>query len=79
MTCSLSRVLSAIHLFSYRLHRQDCVHSESKLWLIFEWVDQDLKKYMNSCKNDLEPMLVKVSPVKHKSGVLQGIIFGKEG
>lgn len=35
------------------------MHSESKLWLIFEWVDQDLKKYMNSCKNDLEPMLIK--------------------
>lgn len=39
---------------------QNCVHSDSKLWLIFEWVDQDLKRYMNSCKSNLEPMLIKV-------------------
>ncbi|CAM9425944.1 unnamed protein product [Ascophyllum nodosum] len=38
---------------------KDCVHSDSKLWLIFEWVDQDLKRYMNSCKQNLEPMLIK--------------------
>eukprot|EP00904_Undaria_pinnatifida_P002416 jgi/Undpi1/12175/HiC_scaffold_5.g01851.m1 len=37
----------------------NCVHSDSKLWLIFEWVDQDLKRYMNSCKQNLEPMLIK--------------------
>ncbi|CAM9582597.1 unnamed protein product [Laminaria digitata] len=38
---------------------RNCVHSDSKLWLIFEWVDQDLKRYMNSCKQNLEPMLIK--------------------
>lgn len=38
---------------------KNCVHSDSKLWLIFEWVDQDLKRYMNSCKQNLEPMLIK--------------------
>lgn len=42
---------------------QDCVHSDAKLWLIFEWVDQDLKRYMNSCKSKLEPMLIKVGVV----------------
>ncbi|CAN0009088.1 unnamed protein product [Pylaiella littoralis] len=38
---------------------KNCVHSDAKLWLIFEWVDQDLKRYMNSCKSNLEPMLIK--------------------
>ncbi|CAM9670181.1 unnamed protein product [Choristocarpus tenellus] len=38
---------------------KNCIHSDAKLCLIFEWVDQDLKKYMNSCKGMLDPMLVK--------------------
>lgn len=43
---------------------QNCVHSDAKLWLIFEWVDQDLKRYMNSCKSNLDPMLIKVRYVR---------------
>ncbi|CAM9504347.1 unnamed protein product [Discosporangium mesarthrocarpum] len=38
---------------------KNCVHSDQKLFLVFEWVDQDLKKYMNSCRGMLDPMLVK--------------------
>ena len=48
---------------------QNCVHSDSKLWLIFEWVDQDLKRYMNSCKSNLEPMLIKVGPEQREGAI----------
>lgn len=39
---------------------QDCVQSEGKLYLIFEFVDRDLKKYMEATQGMLDPMLVKV-------------------
>lgn len=39
---------------------QDCVQSEGKLYLIFEFVDRDLKKYMEATAGMLDPMLVKV-------------------
>lgn len=38
---------------------QDCVQSEGKLYLIFEFVDRDLKKYMEAAQGMLDPMLVK--------------------
>ncbi|CAM9736067.1 unnamed protein product [Scytosiphon promiscuus] len=38
---------------------KDCVQSEGKLYLIFEFVDRDLKKYMESTQGMLDPMLVK--------------------
>jgi cyclin-dependent kinase 1 len=28
---------------------KDCIQAEGKLFLIFEFVDRDLKKYMESC------------------------------
>lgn len=39
------------------------VHSDSKLYLVFEFLDMDLKKYMDhpSMKNGMEPAMVKVS------------------
>jgi hypothetical protein len=39
------------------------VHSESKLYLVFEFLDQDLKKYMDmvgSSDKRIDPALVKV-------------------
>ncbi|CAM9477160.1 unnamed protein product [Phaeothamnion confervicola] len=38
---------------------KDCVQNEGKLYLIFEFVDRDLKKYMESCSGMLDPALVK--------------------
>ncbi|CAM9396076.1 unnamed protein product [Chrysoparadoxa australica] len=38
---------------------KDCVQNEGKLYLIFEFVDRDLKKYVESCSGMLDPMLVK--------------------
>nr|XP_033787994.1 cyclin-dependent-like kinase 5 isoform X3 [Geotrypetes seraphini] len=41
-----------------RLH--DVLHSDKKLTLVFEYCDQDLKKYFDSCNGDLDPEIVKV-------------------
>ncbi|XP_066302728.1 cyclin-dependent-like kinase 5 isoform X1 [Branchiostoma lanceolatum] len=40
-----------------RLH--DVLHSEKKLTLVFEYCDQDLKKYFDSCSGDIDPETVK--------------------
>ena len=46
----------------YRLY--DVVHSEKKLYLIFEYLNQDLKKYMDSCPpSGMPSSLVKVCAV----------------
>lgn len=51
---------------------QDCVQSEGKLYLIFEFVDRDLKKYMEATQGMLDPMLVKV---RYTTAVNSGLIF----
>ena len=38
----------------------DVVQSDGRLYLIFEFVDKDLKKYFESCEGMLAPELVKV-------------------
>ncbi|CAA2959097.1 cell division control 2 homolog A-like [Olea europaea subsp. europaea] len=41
---------------------QDVVHSEKRLYLVFEYLDLDLKKHMDSCPEfSKDPCLVKVS------------------
>ena len=37
----------------------DLIHDDKRLWLIFEFLDMDLKKYMESIKQ-LSPSLIKV-------------------
>jgi len=39
------------------------VHSEKKLTLVFEYSDQDLKKYFDSCNGEIDPDIVKVGNV----------------
>eukprot|EP00697_Spironema_sp_BW2_P002740 gnl/Spiro4/13656_TR7280_c0_g1_i1.p1 gnl/Spiro4/13656_TR7280_c0_g1~~gnl/Spiro4/13656_TR7280_c0_g1_i1.p1 ORF type:complete len:294 (+),score=46.27 gnl/Spiro4/13656_TR7280_c0_g1_i1:120-1001(+) len=41
-----------------RLH--DVVYTERKLTLVFEHLDQDLKKYLDSCRGRIDPMTVKL-------------------
>jgi cyclin-dependent kinase len=43
----------------------DIVHSDQKLYLVFEFLDMDLKKYMdtNGDKKGLDPIVVKVGPL----------------
>ncbi|CAH1776260.1 unnamed protein product [Owenia fusiformis] len=53
-----------------RLH--DVVHSEKKLYLVFEYLDQDLKKYFdNSPASGIPPQLVK----SYLFQLLQGIAY----
>lgn len=41
---------------------QDVVHSEKRIYLVFEYLDLDLKKYMDSCPElAKDPRLIKVS------------------
>eukprot|EP01112_Ceratiomyxa_fruticulosa_P023498 TRINITY_DN8_c0_g1_i1.p1 TRINITY_DN8_c0_g1~~TRINITY_DN8_c0_g1_i1.p1 ORF type:complete len:300 (-),score=58.10 TRINITY_DN8_c0_g1_i1:217-1116(-) len=48
----------------------DVVHSENKLYLVFEFLDQDLKKYMDSVPS-VQPLLIK----SYVYQLLRGIAF----
>ena len=52
-----------------RLH--DVVHTEKKLTLVFEYVDSDLKKYMDSCNGSVPANIVKSFTYQ----LLRGIAF----
>ena len=45
------------------------LHSEKKLTLVFEYCDQDLKKYFDSCNGEIDPDIVKVCCWRHLLGV----------
>jgi cyclin-dependent kinase len=49
----------------------DVVHTERKLTLVFEFLDQDLKKYLDVCENGMEPSITKWFLFQ----LLQGIAF----
>lgn len=50
----------------------DVVHQEQKLYLVFEYLDKDLKKYMDAVgKKKMHPMLIK----SYMHQLLQGIAF----
>lgn len=44
-------------IFIYRL--SDVIQSEGRLYLVFEFVDKDLKKYFEACEGPLAPQLIK--------------------
>ena len=45
----------------------DVIHTERKLTLVFEFLDQDLKKFMDSQPDGIDHMLIKVcSPRTHQ-------------
>lgn len=39
---------------------EEVLHQDSRLYLVFEFMQMDLKKYMDSVKGSIKPMLVKV-------------------
>ncbi|XP_071812046.1 cyclin-dependent-like kinase 5 [Apostichopus japonicus] len=41
------------------VHLHDILHSDKKLTLVFEYCDQDLKKYFDSCNGEIDPDVVK--------------------
>jgi len=38
---------------------EDVIHSKNRLYLVFEFIDFDLKKYIDTVKSDIAPQLVK--------------------
>lgn len=59
-----STALREISLLRELTHRnivdlKDCVQEDGRLYLVFEFLDKDLKKYMESCTGLLPPALVK--------------------
>jgi cyclin-dependent kinase len=44
----------------------DVVHTERKLTLVFEYLDQDLKKYLDVCEGGLEASITMVRSVVQK-------------
>lgn len=39
---------------------QDVIYTEERLYLVFEYLDIDLKKYIDACTSKLDPNLIKV-------------------
>lgn len=50
-------VVTSLLLLFLRLY--DVVHTERKLTLVFEYLDQDLKKYLDVCEGGLESNILK--------------------
>jgi serine/threonine protein kinase len=55
------REISLLRELSHRniVDLKDCVQEDGRLYLVFEFLDKDLKKYMESCSGLLSPALVK--------------------
>ena len=56
-----SREISLLRELTHRniVDLKNCIQEEGKLYLVFEFLDKDLKKYMESCSGLLSPALVK--------------------
>lgn len=50
---------------------KDVIHNNDKLYLVFEFLDQDLKKYMDAVGKKMKPMLVK----SYMEQLLRGIDY----
>ena len=46
--------------FSFPLRLEGILHQDVKLYLVFEFMQMDLKKYIDTVQGQLDPMLVKV-------------------
>jgi hypothetical protein len=53
--------------FCHPLSLSDVVQSEGRLYLVFEFVDKDLKKYFEACDGPLSAALIKVTALDTNS------------
>ena len=60
-------------MISVTLH--DIVHTEKSLTLVFEYLEKDLKQYMDDCGGILAMNNVKVSGLDHKSLTITSILY----
>jgi len=58
--CSVCPIFGRIELATLRDRLKDVIHTERKLTLVFEYLDQDLKKYLDQNRGHLEPLTIKV-------------------
>jgi hypothetical protein len=65
-------VLTNLILFS-RLN--DVIQSEGRLFLVFEFVDKDLKKYFDATEGLLSPQVIKVNSLPAK--FISTLVFKK--
>ena len=56
----LAHAASALTAAPRALRLHDVIHSENRLYLVFEYLDQDLKKHMDSVPGGMSPKLIKV-------------------
>ena len=42
---------------------EDILHQENRIYLVFEFMAMDLKKYMDTVQGPLRPMIVKVNTI----------------
>lgn len=55
----------------------DCLQEDGKLFLVFEYVDKDLKRFMEHKLGTLDPALIKVCALSHVKCV--SVCFEPEG
>lgn len=48
----------------------DVIHTEKKLTLVFEYLDQDLKQYLDECRGEITVETMKVCKKKTKNSLL---------
>eukprot|EP00004_Rigifila_ramosa_P023722 TRINITY_DN669_c0_g1_i1.p1 TRINITY_DN669_c0_g1~~TRINITY_DN669_c0_g1_i1.p1 ORF type:complete len:293 (-),score=63.53 TRINITY_DN669_c0_g1_i1:178-1056(-) len=74
--CTAIREISLLkelkHPNIVRLH--DVLHTEKKLTLVFEFLDQDLKKFMDQCRGEMDPTVIRSFLFQ----LLKGIAFCHE-
>jgi serine/threonine protein kinase len=54
----VSKIDPSVFACSVTLH--DIVHTEKSLTLVFEYLERDLKQYMDECSNVLNPINVRI-------------------
>ena len=68
------RILVAYRAFLRSL--QDVVHSENKLYLVFEYLDQDLKKFMDASPDGIKPKVRPTRPFLFLNERVRGRVVG---